>query len=141
MSLEQYKDATRKELWEILQIQVERIAELEAIIFNESQESKQAVSRAIDIILEKDEQIAELDKDKTFLLTQRIMGNIIVSTSQELSKQVHIHNLEQQAKALSDARNDFTYSSDDICVDVDDLDKRIERLQGQAKALKEKGNE
>ncbi len=30
MSLEQYKDATRKELWEILQIQVERIAELEA---------------------------------------------------------------------------------------------------------------
>ena len=30
MSLEQYKDANRKELWEILQIQVERIAELEA---------------------------------------------------------------------------------------------------------------
>ena len=29
MSLEQYKDANRKELWEILQIQVERIAELE----------------------------------------------------------------------------------------------------------------
>jgi hypothetical protein len=29
MSLEQYKDANRKELWEILQIQVESIAELE----------------------------------------------------------------------------------------------------------------
>ena len=29
MSLEQYKDANRKELWEILQIQVERITELE----------------------------------------------------------------------------------------------------------------
>jgi hypothetical protein len=29
MSLEQYKDANRKELWEILQIQVDRIAELE----------------------------------------------------------------------------------------------------------------
>ena len=29
MSLEQYKDANRKELWEILQIQVERIAEFE----------------------------------------------------------------------------------------------------------------
>jgi hypothetical protein len=29
MSLEQYKDANRKELWDILQIQVERIAELE----------------------------------------------------------------------------------------------------------------
>ena len=31
MSLEQYKDANRKELWEILQIQVERISELENI--------------------------------------------------------------------------------------------------------------
>jgi hypothetical protein len=29
MSLEQYKDANRKELWEILQIQVGRIAELD----------------------------------------------------------------------------------------------------------------
>ena len=29
MSLEQYKDANRNELWEILQIQVERIEELE----------------------------------------------------------------------------------------------------------------
>tara|TARA_R110000868_G_scaffold180345_5_gene420957 strand:+ start:1444 stop:1776 length:333 start_codon:yes stop_codon:yes gene_type:complete len=29
MSLEQYKDATRKELWEILQIQIEHMAELE----------------------------------------------------------------------------------------------------------------
>ena len=32
MSLEQYKDANRKELWEILQIQAERIAELEEIV-------------------------------------------------------------------------------------------------------------
>ena len=32
MSLEQYKDANRKELWEIIQIQQERIAELEATI-------------------------------------------------------------------------------------------------------------
>jgi len=31
MSLEQYKDANRKELWEILQIQVERIEELEKL--------------------------------------------------------------------------------------------------------------
>jgi hypothetical protein len=47
------------------------------------------------------------------------------------------HNLEQQALALSDARHDFTYSSDAICVNVDDLDKRIKKLQCQAKALKE----
>lgn len=32
MSLEQYKDANRKELWEILQIQVERIADQEKVI-------------------------------------------------------------------------------------------------------------
>ena len=32
MSLEQYKDATRKELWEILQIQVELITELESAL-------------------------------------------------------------------------------------------------------------
>jgi len=31
MSLEQYKDANRKELWEILQIQVERIAKLDIL--------------------------------------------------------------------------------------------------------------
>tara|TARA_R110000851_G_scaffold5671_1_gene23230 strand:- start:16568 stop:16789 length:222 start_codon:yes stop_codon:yes gene_type:complete len=29
MILEQYKDATRRELWDILQIQIEHIAELE----------------------------------------------------------------------------------------------------------------
>jgi hypothetical protein len=102
MSLEQYKDATRKELWEILQIQVERIAELGSNI----------------------------------LMLEQYNGSV-----DSLIKGIKAHNLEQQAKALSDARNDFTYSSDDICVDVDDLDKRIERLQGQAKALKEKGNE
>jgi hypothetical protein len=32
MSLEQYKDANRKELWEILQIQVEHIKKLEAYL-------------------------------------------------------------------------------------------------------------
>ena len=38
MSLEQYKDANRKELWEILQIQVERIAELEEMLLSRTKE-------------------------------------------------------------------------------------------------------
>ena len=32
MSLDQYKDASRKELWQILQIQAERTAELEQVV-------------------------------------------------------------------------------------------------------------
>jgi len=47
MSLEQYKDANRKELWEILQIQVERIAELEAIIRGRDELINNAVSSRI----------------------------------------------------------------------------------------------
>ena len=38
----------------------DRIAELEKEIFTKSQESKEAVERAIEIILEKDERIVEL---------------------------------------------------------------------------------
>jgi hypothetical protein len=41
--------------------QSDMIAELEGKIFKQSQESKQEVSRAIEIILEKDEKIAELE--------------------------------------------------------------------------------
>ena len=47
MSLEQYKDATRKELWEILQIQVELIAELEEIIRGRDELINNAVSSRI----------------------------------------------------------------------------------------------
>ena len=39
-----------------------RITELEKELFKQSQESKDAVSRAIEIILEKDDKIAELEK-------------------------------------------------------------------------------
>jgi hypothetical protein len=55
---------------EQLDSQSAMITELEAIIFNESQESKQAVSRAIDIILEKDEQIAELELSRKDLIEE-----------------------------------------------------------------------
>jgi hypothetical protein len=44
--------------------------------------------------------IVELEKDKAFLLTQRFMGNTIVSTDQGLSDAIKAHNLEQQAKGI-----------------------------------------
>jgi hypothetical protein len=45
MSLEQYKDANRKELWEILQIQVERITELEKALESTSNELSWTIDR------------------------------------------------------------------------------------------------
>ena len=45
----------------VFQSQQERIAELERVLFKQSQESKEAVLRAIEIILEKDAKIAELE--------------------------------------------------------------------------------
>tara|TARA_R110001632_G_scaffold37039_2_gene93707 strand:+ start:5389 stop:5625 length:237 start_codon:yes stop_codon:yes gene_type:complete len=60
MSLEQYKDANRRGLWEILQIQVERIAELEkalAITSNELSWTIDTVNRN----LTKDIKSTDLD--------------------------------------------------------------------------------
>jgi hypothetical protein len=45
MSLEQYKDASRKELWEILQIQVELIKKLEAKLQNTQADKLDAISK------------------------------------------------------------------------------------------------
>jgi hypothetical protein len=50
-------------------------------------------------LLEK--QIIELEKDKTFLLTQRFMGNTIISNEQGLSDAIKAHNLEQQQRVIS----------------------------------------
>jgi hypothetical protein len=53
MSLEQYKDATRKELWEILQIQMQvlqaevaKVAELEKNILNFTSNAKEVLTDA-----------------------------------------------------------------------------------------------
>ena len=75
MSLEQYKDASRKELWDILQIQVERIAELEednkALIAEGDELDKRWISR--------DKRIAELE-------TLRARAEILIH---ELHEQVY----------------------------------------------------
>jgi len=60
MSLEQYKDANRKELWEILQIQVERIAELE----EQTKESTTWLRRYDKSVAEQLAVIKERDKYK-----------------------------------------------------------------------------
>ena len=49
--------------------------------------------------VELDKRIAELEKDKEFLLTQRFMGNTIF-TNQGLSDATAKHNLEQQRKGF-----------------------------------------
>ena len=84
---------TRKDLVEIYHIHAEEmkaaqnsIAELEKEIFTQSQESKEAVERAIEIILEKDERIAELVKR-----TAKVELAFAILES---------HNLEQQRKGF-----------------------------------------
>jgi hypothetical protein len=77
MSLEQYKDANRKELWEILQIQVERIAELETMLAGRTKEVDRwitwfdrAVGKQQYIIESQKVKIAELEADNKRLKTK-----------------------------------------------------------------------
>ena len=104
MSLEQYKDANRKELWEILQIQVERIAELESYNAGLANESYRLQKR-----------IAELEKERD------------------------VRDLDQRAKGIEDALNDFMHDAESTQVYVSDLDSRVDDLNTQAEALKEQG--
>jgi hypothetical protein len=66
--------------------QSDMIAELEGKIFKQSQESKEAVSRAIEIILEKDDKIAELEKERGELIKEfaeaECMGDLAKITRQ-----------------------------------------------------------
>jgi hypothetical protein len=80
------------------------------------------------------DRIAELEKERDQILNSALDSE---SNYCKLKDSLPAHNLEQQAKALSDARHDFTYSSDATCIYVDDLDKRIDKLHGQVKALKD----
>ena len=73
MSLEQYKDASRKELWDILQIQMQVLqAETAKVVELEEQEEKNertiknmglAIALAQEWTEEKDAKIAELEKE------------------------------------------------------------------------------
>ena len=65
MEEEQTGEYVKYENYQILEA---KIAELEKEIFKQSQESKEAVSRSIEIILEKDERIAELEESNKTLM-------------------------------------------------------------------------
>jgi hypothetical protein len=70
-------------------------------------------------IMEMKQRIEELEKDKTFLLTQRFMGNTIVSTDQGLSDAIKARNLEQQTigfDAAIDAALDLDLIENDVHV-------------------------
>jgi hypothetical protein len=80
--------------------QSDMIAELEGKIFKQSQESKDAVSRAIEIILEADAKIAELESN--ILMLEQYNGSV-----ESLIKDIKAHNLKQQAKGVNDFANKF----------------------------------
>ena len=133
MSLEQYKDANRKELWEILQIQVERIIELEA-----------RISKAMNLINDvdvddydvKEKRITELEKElsKVKAYKAQLLAHVKYTSTQE---EVEIIKLEQQAKGIEDVVNECAHSMEATQVYVADLDCRVTELREQAKALKE----
>jgi hypothetical protein len=73
----------------------------------------------VDEIMEMKQRIVELEKDKVFLLTQRFMGNTIISTEQGLSDAIKAHNLEQQTigfDAAIDAALDLDLIENDVHV-------------------------
>jgi hypothetical protein len=75
--------------------------------------------KASNLIYQQADKIAELEKDKVFLLTQRFMGNTIVSTDQGLSDAIKAHNLEQQTigfDAAIDAALDLDLIENDVHV-------------------------
>jgi hypothetical protein len=79
MSLEQYKNATRKELWEILQIQVERIAELE--------KERDELNIQVEVLKHSDAEYYGLYSELLF-------------SPNEPPENLEAHNLEQQEKGV-----------------------------------------
>jgi hypothetical protein len=77
------------------------------------------VRELLETVTRQAERIAELEKDKVFLLTQRFMGNTIISTEQGLSDAIKAHNLEQQIigfDAAIDAALDLDLIENDVHV-------------------------
>jgi hypothetical protein len=98
---------------------IKRIAELEKDLFTQSQESKDAVKRAIEIILEKDERIAELEQyyqmvvyagfimeDSEGVAGYHLNGDVAdwdsLFTYSLYKEAVAKRDLEQQAKGVKD---------------------------------------
>ena len=112
MSLEQYKDASRKELWEILQIQQEvlkaqtdKVAELEEKLWRTEQESEQAITRAAEMIEKLEEE--EVKNERAI----KNMG-LAIAIAQEWTqeKDAKIAELEKRITQLTRSRKQFPNS-------------------------------
>jgi hypothetical protein len=95
--------------------QADKIAELEKVNDTSHKLMVSGESRGVAKATEEFKgRIAELEEDKAFLLSQRFMGNTIVSTDQGLSDAIKAHNLEQQAKGVEDFVERYCGTSIDL---------------------------
>ena len=79
----------------------------------------------ISMMKDKDERIAELEKERYKLLKR--------TECKVESFNMDAHDLEQQAKGIEDALECFQSSYEDTKVYVSDLTSRIQKLREQAK--------
>jgi len=115
-----------------LQIQLDaannKIAELEKELLN----SKESVKRNAYRIIERDDKIAELEKERD---EANCHAYYILDTCTVFSpKKLQAHNLEQQAKGLTVALGFGLHASK-----LEKIILKIDELRNQAKALKEQG--
>jgi hypothetical protein len=94
------------------------IETLEKIVVRMSKELEQEKSR-----------VAELEKERDVL--KIALDNCMTV------EQMKIRDIEQQAKGVEDAANDYSNNLDATTVYLADLDDRVIELRNQAKALKE----
>jgi len=136
MSLEQYKDASRKELWDILQIQMQvlqaetaRVAELEDMLAGRTKVARwierfdMAVGKQQHIIEAQKVKIAELEKE---------LSSIVAGLFSE--NELAIRDLEQQAKGVEGYIDRRKLAGGSYCSTTL---MYIDELYEQAKALKE----
>ncbi|MFT6988166.1 MAG: hypothetical protein ACJASL_000126 [Paraglaciecola sp.] len=122
MSLEQYKDANRSELWEILQIQIMTIAELEK---------------------ERNVLTAFIIKRMPPIGAMSSTYEICKIISDEVDLILEAHNLEQQAKGCFESIQeiDAHWVNGDSCISVRAINNFGVKKQLQAKALNDQTEE
>ena len=84
---------------------------------------------------EKDRRIAELEAINQVQV--QLMSAMTEYYEDDKGTAFSSHNLEQQAKGVEDAANDYPDNLDATMVYLADLDDRVIELRNQAKALKE----
>jgi hypothetical protein len=119
MSLEQYKDASRKELWDILQIQMQVLQVEVAKVTKLEKENK---------LLKRVEKIFNDSPDLTFGCCERLFP-----------EEFKAHNLEQRVKGVEDCVKETANNKYRLPLrDTLDLYNYANELRSQAKLLKSK---